>query len=74
MFEKGIYFCILYYLFFVNKIPANMAETRVMEEKEPDIEGEENLNISDDMEERRKEVDEENNQYRGKVLALRQDV
>ena len=52
----------------------DMLEGKVMEETEPDLKGEEDFSISNDREEHWKEVEEEENQDRGKDDDLRWQV
>ena len=49
----------------------DMLEGKVMEETEPDLKGEEGFSICNDREEHWKEVEEEENQDRGKDDDLR---
>ena len=48
-----------------------MVDEQVTEETDPDIKGEEYLWVYYDRQENWKEVEDEDNQYRGKVHALR---
>ena len=48
-----------------------MEDKHVMEETDPELEGEEGFRIYDYREENWKQVEEEENEYRGKVNDLR---
>ena len=73
-FGKGIYLSIFYFLCFVEEISVDIAQKQVMEETDPDLNWEEYVMIFNDMEEHWKEVEQEDNEYRGKVFALRLEV
>ena len=74
MFEKGMHLSIFYCLCFVEDISENIAEKQVTEETDLDLEGGEDFRIYNGMEEHWKEVEEEDNQDRGKVRAMRWGV
>ena len=48
IFEEGVYFSVFYYLHFVKEITMGMLEEQSREERDPDLEGEEDIRLSDD--------------------------
>ena len=73
-FGKGINLSVFYCLCFVEEISVNIAEKQAMEERNPNIEQEEDLRISNDWVEHWKEVEEKENEERGKFHSLRWEV
>ena len=71
---NGGLFVYIYCLCFVEAMPVHIAEKQVMEERDRDLEWEEDFRIYTDREEHWKEVEEEENEYRGKVHDLRWDI
>ena len=57
--------CLSLSIYIFEETSANNAEKRVMEDKEPDLEWEKDLRISDDTEYHWKEVEDEENEEKG---------
>ena len=69
MFERGMYFYVFYFLYYVKEISTDMLEGQVFEERDPDLNEEEYIRMEDSREEHWRDVAEDG-EDKSKIHAL----